>query len=224
MITGMPKSTVSGIEISAMKWQYLALSCQALKAILLVLISLRAYSMFQRVVLNNVSKAPPPKSGTPASPSRKKLTSVGFWQGLKTAMTYNADIQSSSPYSESNHIDTSSYQSGRSNSIASLSMDSQSPRGSTSPKQQKTATGRRAFFKRGNSANSKAAKVHLAPADVVDTSVISGIHSNDGTTGTGTSSSIPMTSLSPAIDVPTSATAVATTPLVTPIAASAQEL
>jgi hypothetical protein len=218
MITGMPKSTVSGIEISAMKWQYLALSCQALKAVLLVLISLRAYSMFQRVVLNNVSKAPP-KSATAALQSRKKHA-VGFWKGLKTAMTYNADIQSSSPYSESNNGNTSSYQSGRSNSVASVSMDSQSPRGSTSPKQQKSATS--TSFNRSNATTTKAAKVHLAPADVVDSSVISGIRGNDGITGVGTGSNIVSPpSLSPATGMPTSAV---TTPLVTPTAASAQEL
>src|SRR5690242_7189856 len=108
--TGMPKSTVAGIEISAMKWQYLALSCQFLKAIVLVLLSLRAYSMFQRVVVNNVSKAPPKSANSPSA-NKSKHNSVSFWQGLKTAMTYITDTQSATPYSESNN---GSHISGRS--------------------------------------------------------------------------------------------------------------
>jgi hypothetical protein len=95
LVQAIPKHAVAYISMHALQWQYIAIAMQFLKGILLLLISLKAYRMFEKVVLKNTSTTSPKKytnsnNTTQGLSSTQKSSSGharGFFSSMKAAFT-----------------------------------------------------------------------------------------------------------------------------------------
>jgi hypothetical protein len=95
LVQAIPKHAVSYISMHALQWQYIAIAMQFLKGVLLLLISLKAYRMFEKVVLKNTTVTSPKKytnsnNTTQGFNSTQKSSSGhahGFFSSMKAAFT-----------------------------------------------------------------------------------------------------------------------------------------